>query len=277
MKIRLFHTESTLSNELTNREAVYKITKMNKVDSTPGMDHYFQAILERVGWVIENQKPLLKEAASQMAAVIQHDRRIFLFGSGHSHLIAEEAFFRAGGLAAATPIFSSLVMLHENPTLASRLERTAGLASDLLAPYHPQAGELIFIISNSGVNHLPVEMAQVSKALGLYTIGLCSLAYAQVAPRSALDLRLEQVVDLCLDNGLPPGDGLVALKKSGWKVGPGSTVICALLWNALVCETAFLLEAAGYEPPVFGSYNMPGSHEQNQRLLEKWRKVNPHL
>lgn len=168
-------------------------------------------------------------------------------------------------------------MLHENPALSSRLERTAGLANDLLAPYHAQAGELIFIISNSGVNHLPVEMAQVSKTLGLYTIGLCSLAYAKVAPRSALALRLDQVVDLCLDNGLPPGDGLVALIKSGWKVGPGSTVICALLWNALVCETAYLLEAAGYDAPVFGSYNMPGSREQNQQLLEKWRKVNPHL
>ncbi|MCU0489771.1 MAG: SIS domain-containing protein [Anaerolineales bacterium] len=250
---------------------------MNDAGGTSGIDQYFEAILERAGWVIEQQKPLLNQAASQMAAVIQHDRRIFLFGSGHSHLIAEEAFFRAGGLAAATPIFSSLVMLHENPALSSRLERTAGLASDLLAPYRPQAGELIFIISNSGVNHLPVEMAQVSKALGLYTIGLCSLAYAQIAPRSALDLRLDQVVDLCLDNGLPPGDGLVALKKSGWKTGPGSTVIGALIWNSLVCETALMLEQAGVDAPVFGSYNMPGSREQNQQLLEKWRKVNPHL
>lgn len=250
---------------------------MSGLSGPSGIEQYFQAILEHANWAVTQQKHLLKQAAAEMATAIQQDRRIFLFGSGHSHLIAEEAFFRAGGLAAATPIFSSLVMLHENPSLASRLERTAGLANDLLAPYHPQAGELLFIISNSGVNHLPVEMAQVSKALGLYTIGLCSNAYAQVAPRSALDLRLDQVVDLCLDNSLPPGDGLVALKKSGWKVGPGSTVICALLWNALVCETACLLEAAGYEAPVFGSYNMPGSHEQNQQLLEKWRKVNPHL
>jgi uncharacterized phosphosugar-binding protein len=242
-----------------------------------GIEIYYQAILELEERAIKGQRDLLSRVAAQMAATIQRDQRIFLFGTGHSHLIAEEAFYRAGGLAAATPIFSTLVMLHENPSLASRLERTPGLARLILEPYHPQPGELIFVISNSGVNQLPMEMALHAKELSLFVVSISSLAYARLAPLSDLSKRLDEVADICLDNGLPPGDALAHLEQSGWRVGPGSTVIVALIWNCLVTETAFRLQAAGQTPPVFISMNMPGAAEHNLALLEHWRKVNPHL
>jgi uncharacterized phosphosugar-binding protein len=250
---------------------------MDDLMDAPALDRYYRAILELEERVIVGQRALLGQVAAHMAAAIQRDQRIFIFGSGHSHLIAEEAFYRAGGLAAATPVFSTLVMLHENPALAGRLERTSGLASLLLEPYNPQPGEMIFIISNSGVNQLPVEMALVAKDFGLLVVSISSLQYASVAPLSGVGKRLDEVADICLDNGLPPGDGLAALEPGGWRVGPGSTVLVALLWNCLVVETAFLLQAAGQTPPVFISYNMPGAAEHNQALLEHWRKVNPHL
>jgi uncharacterized phosphosugar-binding protein len=243
---------------------------------TPGIEFFYHTILEIEERIITQQLERLSQAAAQMAATIQRDQRIFLFGSGHSHLIAEEAFYRAGGLAAATPIFSTLVMLHENPALTSRLERSPGLARLLLEPYHPQPGELIFIISNSGVNHLPVEMALAAKEIGLFVISISSLEYSHQAPLSGLEKRLDEVADLSLDNGLPPGDALAPL-EAGWRVGPGSTILAALLWNCLVVETAYRLQAAGQTPPVFVSLNMPGAAEQNQALLEHWRKVNPHL
>lgn len=250
---------------------------MGELPDTPGIDRYYHTILELAEQVITGQRALLSQAAAQMAATIQRDGRIFLFGTGHSHLIAEEAFYRAGGLAAATPVFSTLVMLHENPALSSHLERTAGLAGLLLDPYHPQPGELIFIISNSGVNRLPVEMALAAQERGLFVVSISSLAYARQAPLSELGKRLDEVADLSLDNGLPPGDALAPLGVDGWQVGPGSTVLVALLWNSLVVETAYRLQTAGQLPPVFISLNMPGAAEHNQALLEHWRKVNPHL
>jgi uncharacterized phosphosugar-binding protein len=246
-------------------------------EPTPGIDSYLSAVLELAAGLVERQRDRLAQAAARMVETIRRDQRIFLFGTGHSHLIAEEAFYRAGGLAAATPIFSSLVMLHENPALSSRLERTPGLARLLLEPYGPQPGELLFVISNSGVNQLPVEMAIEARALGLSVISISSLAYARQAPLGASGKRLDEVADLALDNGLPPGDALAPLGNDGWRVGPGSTVLVALLWNCLVVETATRLLASGQTPPVFISLNMPGAAEHNQALLEHWRRVNPHL
>lgn len=103
-----------------------------------------------------------------MAATLAREQRIFLFGTGHSHLIPEEAFYRAGGLDAAVPIFAPSLMLHEDPERSSELERQAGLAEPLLAPYEPEPGEMLFVFSNSGVNQLPVEMALAARLRPLY-------------------------------------------------------------------------------------------------------------
>jgi uncharacterized phosphosugar-binding protein len=250
---------------------------MPDASQNQGIKCYYHAILEPEERVIQGQLDLLSQVVAQMAATIQRDQRIFLFGTGHSHLIAEEAFYRAGGLATATPIFSTLVMLHENPSLASHLERTPDLAALLLNPYNPQPGELIFVISNSGVNQLPIQMALLAKERGLFVVSISSHEYARIAPLSGLGKRLDEVADICLDTGLPPGDALAPLEQSDWRVGPGSTILVALIWNCLVVETAFRLQAAGQTPPVFISLNMPGAAEHNQALLKHWHKVNPHL
>lgn len=242
-----------------------------------GMEGYFQAITALQESVIENQGAVLRAAAKQMAATINAKGRIFIFGTGHSHMMAEEAFYRAGGLAAAVPIFSSALMLHEKPAFGSHLERTDGLAEALLEAYQVQPGEMILIYSNSGVNQLPVEMAIKSKESGLYVVAVCSLKYARIAPLSSLDVRLDEIADLTIDNGGEPGDALLEIKGSNWRVGSSSTIIGALIWNCLLCECADQLAASGAELPVFASLNMPGAAEHNQALLKKWRGLNPHL
>jgi uncharacterized phosphosugar-binding protein len=90
-------------------------------------------------------------------------------------------------------------------------------------------------------------------------------------------VRLDQSADLALDNGGIPGDALLELSDFAWRVAPSSTVICALIWNCLVAETAGLLLESGIEPPVFVSLNVNGAAEHNQSLLEKWRPRNIHL
>jgi uncharacterized phosphosugar-binding protein len=250
---------------------------LNQAHRLSGIDSYFQSIQALQARVIENQRPQLDRAAIQMVATIRRGGRIFVFGTGHSHLMAEEAFYRAGGLAPVTPIFSSLLMLHEDPTLSGLLERTPGLAGPLLDRYQPQPGEMIFIFSNSGVNQMPVEMALEAARRGLFTVSVSSLAYAQVAPLSALGKRLDEVAEIAIDNGGEPGDALAAVEGMDWRAGPSSTIIGALIWNSLVVETASRLRAAGEEPPLFASFNVPGAAEHNAALLEKWRRANRHL
>jgi uncharacterized phosphosugar-binding protein len=242
-----------------------------------GLDAYLEAILALQRRIIAAQRELLNRAAAQMTATIRSGGRIFTFGAGHSHLLAEESFYRAGGLAQATPVFSSMLMLHEKPALGSRLERTGNLAEVLLNTYAPQSGEMIFIYSNSGVNRLPVEMALSARQCDLFIVSVSSHAYSRSAPLSDLGLRLDQIADIALDNGGEPGDALIPVEGSPWRVAPSSTISAALLWNCLLTETAFRLHALGEPLPVFASLNMPGAAEHNQALLATWRPRNPHL
>jgi len=242
-----------------------------------GIDRYWQVIQRLQAEAIQRQRDLLQRVAQAMAETIQRDQRIFVFGTGHSHLLAEEGHFRAGGLAPVTPIFLPGLMLHDGVLLSGKLERTAGLAELLLERYRPQTGDMLFVFSNSGVNHAPVEMALAAKARGLVVAAVCSLAYARVAPLSALGQRLFEVADFTIDNGGEPGDSLIPLANTPWRVGPSSTLIGVLLWNCLVTETAFRLEAAGVAAPVYASANMPGAAEHNAALVERWRPLNPHI
>lgn len=247
------------------------------MSSSNAIDQYLRSISELESHVVESQKAVLSEIAERMAAVTRRDQRIFLFGTGHSHLLAEEGFYRAGGLANVVPILAEHLMLHHLPSVGSRLERTPGLADMILERYAPEPGEMLFVFSNSGVNHLPVEMARRGRERKMFVIGVSSFAYARQAPLSNLGVRLDQSVDVALDNGGRPGDALLDLEGFPWRVAPSSTILGALLWNCLVSETVRLLLESHTTPPVFVSLNVPGAAEHNEALLKKWRPRNIHL
>ena len=249
----------------------------NPVASPSALDQYVQAVQELETRTLERQRAALLAVAEKMARATRRDQRIFLFGTGHSHLLAEEGFYRAGGLANVVPMLVEHLMLHSLPNLGSRMERTPGLAEMIFERYRPEPGEMLFVFSNSGVNHLPVEMALRGREKHLFVVGVSSFAYASQAPLSALGLRLDQVADLALDNGGLPGDALLEIPGFPWRVAPSSTVMCALLWNSLVAETCRLLVQSGITPPIFVSLNVAGAAEHNQALLNKWRPRNIHL
>lgn len=242
-----------------------------------GLDRYFAAIQALQSRVFTAQRDTLTIIAARMADCVARDDRILLFGTGHSHMLAEEGHYRAGGLANVVPMLESSLMLHESSIVSGKLERTSGIARPVFERYQPRAGEMIFIFSNSGVNCAPVEMALLAKEHGLISVAVCSLTYARVAPLSSAGQRLFEVTDYVIDNGGEQGDSLITLDGSPWRVGPSSTVINAFLWNALVTEVAFMLKARGTDIPVFKSSNLPGGAEHNAALLEKWRGRNPHI
>src|SRR3990172_9005440 len=159
---------------------------MSSRSGTTGIDRYFAAILALETRVIDGQRDLLMRVAETMADTILRDGRIYVFGTGHSHMLAEEAHFRAGGLAPVIPIFLPSLMLHESATLSGRIERMAGIAESLLDRYRPHTGDMLFVFSNSGVNATPVEMAQAAQVRGLTVVSVCSIAYARVAPLSPI-------------------------------------------------------------------------------------------
>lgn len=250
---------------------------MSNTENLPGALTYMNAIRSRLDTIVNNQTAAIDQAAAALMNSIAAGGVVYIFGTGHSHMMAEEGHYRAGGLACVVPILSTVLMLHEGAVLSTQVERTSGIAETLLARYQPQAGDSLIIFSNSGVNTVPVEMALVAKNKGVTVIAVVALDYAATVAPGATGQKLSAIADVVVDNHGVPGDALVEIGATGLKTGPLSTIAGAFILNAILTETTWRLAANGHTPPVFISANMPGSAAHNAGLIAKYRLRNPHL
>lgn len=242
-----------------------------------GASAYFDAVTRTLRQVIESQAEAIACAAEVVFSSLKNGGVIFLFGTGHSHLLAEEGHYRAGGLAAVVPILDEALMLHKGAINSTQLERERGRAAALLARYHPEARDTLFVFSNSGVNAVPVEMALAGKAVGMQVIAVVARQYESAAPLGSVGKKLSDVADIVIDNGGVRGDAVVPLGETGIQVGPTSTITGAFILNAVLVEAAARLAEQGLPVPAYISANVPGSSEHNQQLLAQYRTRNPHL
>jgi uncharacterized phosphosugar-binding protein len=236
-----------------------------------GADGY----LGRVGAMIESlqeeQLGSIREAGRLVAEVLRADRLVHVFGTGHSHMLAEEGLYRAGGLAPVNAILESGLMLHEGAAVSTRLEKLPGYSPIVADKYGFEEGDLLVVVSNSGVNAAPVEIALLAREAGLKVLAISSVAYSKsVEPKPGVPARLYEIADLTLDNLGEPGDAIVEVDGTGLKVGPTSTVIGAALLNAVFVEATCALASEEVEPPVYRSSNMTGAPEHNRRLVERF-------
>jgi uncharacterized phosphosugar-binding protein len=231
-------------------------------------DHVVQ-VLDRI---VSEQATMLDAARDAVAAALSTDRLIYVTGSGHSHLIAAEAFFRAGGIAAVQPMFDPALMLHVSASQSSLAERETGRAEAVLAEYQVGSGDVVFIASNSGRNAYPVEMAMAARDRGATTIALTSMQHtAQVSSRHPSGQRLFELVDIVLDNGAPHGDASVDVGPDGLAMGPISTISGAFIVNAVIAEAVDLLAGRGCAIDVYRSSNGEGGETAVEAIVDRWR------
>ena len=237
-------------------------------------DQYFENLIARLSDLRIAAAPQMAQAVALIVKAAREDRRVYVFGTGHSHILAEEVHYRAGGLAITVPILAPPIMLHEGAVAGTAYERTEGIVRPIFARYQIQSGDVLFVISNSGVNAAPIEAATVGRELGATVIAITSVAYSTASAKGRV--RLADLVDLVLDNGTPPGDAVLDVPGSDLKVGPVSTAIGITFLNAILAEVASQLSADG-DAPIYLSANMPGAADVNEKLIERYRPLNPHL
>ncbi|MCL2300128.1 MAG: SIS domain-containing protein [Firmicutes bacterium] len=233
---------------------------------------YLLRACELLTQAMDTQLDAVNALARAMADTLRAGRTVFLLGTGHSCLLAQELFYRAGGLVRIQPMLEGPLMLHESASDSTLCEREPERAGALMEKYSVGAGDLLLIISNSGRNPLCVEMALQARAAGCFVAALTSLRHSSAgASRHGSGLRLFEAAGLVLDNRGELGDACVSYENFPGKAAPTSTVVGAALLQAAAAQTVEYLLEAGEAPEVFASSNIDGGDEINEAYLEKYR------
>lgn len=224
--------------------------------------HYLQIALQTLQTAMTDSHAAIQEAAQAVATAIQKDRLLYLFGSGHSALVAREVVGRAGGLVPAVLI---------EDVLDGDAERVAGMARIIAGRYAMSAGDVLVVISHSGINPVPVEMAILGKQAGLVVVAITSLAHSQsVASRHAQGRKLYEVADVVVDTHVPRGDTALHVRPDVATGALSGVVGCAIVQAITVQAVSLLAENANI-PPTFISANMPEGRAHNDALLQRYQ------
>ncbi|MEC7173887.1 MAG: SIS domain-containing protein [Bacteroidota bacterium] len=238
------------------------------------MYEYHQASSALLNQIVKTNKKVFPLSIDWVSKTIIEDRIIHTFGTGHSHIIGLELFIRAGGLANVNAFLDSIVMTSEGARRSAEIERISGVSKVLWDQYKIDKEDLFIIISNSGRNAMPIEMAEHAKANGNKVIAITSIEQSKKYPvRIKGQKKLYEIADLVIDNCVPPGDGM--LQIGGELTGAASTIAGCFIVNLMATEAMKIAAQEGVKLPVYYSQNIDGF--DNETLYERYKDRIKHL
>ena len=235
---------------------------------------YLLSAQELLSRVAITQRESVAQCVKLFTDALASGKMIHTFGTGHSHLLAEEIFYRAGGLAAIYPILDERLMLHKEVVKGSQNERLPGLAQELVDKHPIANGDVVIVISNSGGNQVTIDLVKLAQSLGAKVIAVTSINHAtSKSARSSAAEKIHQLADVVLDNSGVVGDASVRVAGSPMSAGPTSTVIGGALLQSIVVGTVAECLKRGIEPEIFLSSNLAGGDENNAAIFDKYRSL----
>ncbi|MTI66837.1 MAG: SIS domain-containing protein [Firmicutes bacterium] len=232
--------------------------------------NYFESVFNKA---IKTQEENIIKGAKLIKEAVKNDGRFYIFGTGHSHMIAEELFNRAGGLALVTAMLPTELMLHERFNKSTVIERIEGLGRAYLDLYDVNDKDVLMVVSNSGRNPVPIDISIEARKRGIKIIVMTNLNHSkEVNSRHSSNKKLYELSDVVIDNCGEKGDAGFNIANSNIKTGPTSSSIGCFLAQSLITVTLDMLVKEGIEPPVFKSSNLDKADEYNEKLIEKYLK-----
>jgi uncharacterized phosphosugar-binding protein len=225
----------------------------------------------RLAGIVEAQLPQIQRAADWFAQTILAGRMVHVFGSGHSRIMVEEMWPRYGSFPGFNPIvelsltFHNLVVGANGQRQAMFLENVSGLAERILRNFALRTSDSALVISSSGCNLAPIEMAAGFQKRGIKVVAIVSRRHADRTPsRHPAGMKLGDFAEIVLDTGAPPGDAAVSIAGLETPVAPVSTVGGCMLVNAIKAEVAARLTAAGHPPTVLSGSSVVGAQRASE-------------
>lgn len=232
---------------------------------------YFDKIQSLLEHVKINEKKPMKQVSKKIALTIQQGGIIHLFGCGHSHILTEEVYYRAGGLVPVQPILHEPLMLHKSAVKSSELEKENDYAETFMVHHDIREQDMVFVISTSGRNPVPVDVACIAKEKGAYVVGITSIEYAKSeTSRHKSGNYLFEVVDIVINNHAPVGDALLSHENVLVNFTPSSTVVGSAILNGIFADAIVNMAENGFQPPVLLSGNIKGADVHNSALIKKY-------
>ena len=220
---------------------------------------------------VESQQPAIQRTADWFAETILAGRMVHLFGSGHSRILVEEMWPRYGSFPGFNPIvelslsFHNLVVGANGQRQAMFLENVSGLAERILRNFDLSPTDSALVVSSSGCNLVPIEMAAGFRQRGVKVVAIISRQHSEAScSQHAEGRKLQDFADLVLDTGAPVGDAMVKIDGLETPVAPGSTVGGCLLVNSIKAEVAARLTRAGHPPKVLTAGALVGKEKATE-------------
>jgi len=226
------------------------------------MREYLAKITELLGRIEAEEAGALSSASDAVADAICGDRLVYVFGCGHSHLVALDTFYRAGGLACVSAMLDEDLMLHDGAAKSSRMEKMPGVGAEVYRRHAVKPGDLVVVISASGKNAAPVEVLRAAKAAGVKTVAISSSAYK---PHGGV---LLDEADIGIDSKVAYGDAVIPVGDA--TMGGMSTFAGLFILNSMLIEGARKALERGATPPIYRSGNVEGGTAGNAILEAKY-------
>jgi len=223
---------------------------------------------------ISAQQSQIVQAAKWFAQSILDGRVVHVFGTGHSRIMVEEMWPRYGSFPGFNTIVELSLTYHNNVVGANGqrqamfLENVPGFAERILRNFGLSEKDCAFIISSSGCNIVPVEMAELFRKRNIKVVALITKLHLEKSKSNRSDgKKLSDFADIVLDSGAPAGDSMIYIDGLDTPVSPGSTAGGIMIVNCIKAEVAKLLTEAGKPPKVLTAACIIGE-EKSATLFE---------
>ena len=238
-------------------------------------ENYFNVMNSVVAKVLDSQRENIEKAAEILTHTTENGGIIYGYGTGHSHLVTDDAFWRAATPANYCALLEQSATGSFEITKSYHIENTYGIGKIIVDYNRITPNDCMIIISNSGNNIAPVDAAIRAKEKGIPVIAITAVEYSEfLKAKHKSGQKLKDIADVVLDNCSLIGDAAVPIDNFKMKVGSTSTIPNVFLQNAILVQMVENLVEKGFEPDVYYNGHMAfmddSCADHNDKLVDKY-------